>query len=327
MGYHINFGNHAFAVPGVVADHFIRLASETQLKVLLYLLRHGDEEVTAEQAAAFLHIGAEQAEEAFTFWAQTNVLDMGRTPVQTVPDVTAVPQPIPAAAPSPAVQKSSREIKLDPSEIAGMVEDSQDLKDLFFMAERTIGRPLNHMEQRSLIWMHSYLNIRSEVIMILLNYCISIEKYSIHYAETIALRWEQEGIVTMKLAEEEVFRMTKEHTYLTELRRMFEMKRNPTTKQKEYIAQWKAAGYPPELLQYAYEITIENIEKLNFKYIDTILKGWAEKGITTLEQAKQEQSSTPGKKPYKKKEEQMTEEEIEKMNAYLSLANQFEEDT
>ena len=42
MSYHINLGqwNSVFAVPASLVDQHIKLASEAQLKVLLYILRH-----------------------------------------------------------------------------------------------------------------------------------------------------------------------------------------------------------------------------------------------------------------------------------------------
>ena len=83
-----------------------------------------------------------------------------------------------------------------------------------------------------------------------------------------------------------------------------------------------------ELLQYAYEITIENIEKLNFKYMNSILEGWAQQGAATPEQAKQLRSASPGKTSRRKKlDAPPTDKEIEAMNAYLSVANRFKEGT
>ncbi len=331
MAYHVNFGAHAFAVPGVVADNFLRLANEVQLKVLLYLLRIGDAQLSTAQIAAFLKIEEEQVEDALQFWAQANVLQLDgveqsfpfTVPAQSEAAVLVTPAPEQTAS----VQRSSRNIKLDPAEIAAMLEQSQELRDLFSLSEKMMGRPLNHMEQRSLLWIHTYLNIRSEVILTLLGYCISIEKYSISYVESIAIRWENEGILTLVQAEAEIQRMKKEHTYIDTLQKMFEMKRKPTTQQKTYIDAWQTAGYSMELLQYAYEITIENIEKLNFKYMNTILEGWAQQGVTTLEQAKTLRTSTVSKSSRKRKQsEQMTEQEIEEMNAYLSVANRFKED-
>ena len=329
----IQYGSHVFAVPGDVVDHFIRLADETQLKVLLCFLR-SDGNSTAEQIASYLKISPEQAEEALQFWLQANILGEGGAPVTgfafaapaAAPAQTAAP-PAPAPDPAPVIlHGSSKEVKLDPTEIEAMLQDSSELSDLFSMAEKIMGSILNHMDQRSLIWMQSYLHLPTEVILTLLGYCVSIDKRSIRYAEAIAIRWEQDGIHTLEQAEEAVEQMRSAHTYENELRRMFEMKHSPTTKQKEYFDRWQAARYSLELLHYAYEVTIENTEKLNFPYMDKLLTEWTKAGAVTPEQVRS--LPKPGtRKPSRTKEQApITPQLADKLNAYLSAANRFKED-
>ncbi len=348
MGFQVNFGNAAFAVPGAVVDHFIRLAGEKELKVLLCVLRRPEETITADSVAAYLHIDTEAAQEALDFWVQADVLRRGEsapaasfsfavpaasTPVQEAAPAVA-PVTTPAAAETPLLdispvssQRSSREIKLDPSEIAAAVEGSQELSDLFSLAEKTLGKPLNHMEQRSLIWMCQYLNMPGSIILMLLEYCVSIGKYSISYAESIAIRWQSEGITKLEDVESVLQQMAKEQGFISELRRRFEMKRSPTSKQKAYIDLWQKAGYSMELIGYAYEITVENIEKLDFKYINTILESWAVNGVKDVAAA-QALREQPKENRAKKsaRQEPMSQHEVDEMNDYLSVVNRFKED-
>ena len=347
MGFLVNFGNAAFAVPGAVVDHFIRLAGEKELKVLLIVLRRPEENLTADSIAAYLHIDTEAAQEALDFWVQADVLRRGESALAAgfsfaVPASSPVQEAAPAALPvtTPAAaetqtldispvssQRSSREIKLDPSEIAAQVEGSQELSDLFSLAEKTLGKPLNHMEQRSLIWMCQYLNMPGSIILMLLEYCVSIGKYSISYAESIAIRWQSEGITKLEDVESVLQQMAKEQGFISELRRRFEMKRSPTSKQKAYIDLWQKAGYSMELIQYAYEITVENIEKLDFKYINTILESWAVNGVRDVAAA-QALREQPKENRAKKsaRQEPMSQHEVDEMNDYLSVVNRFKED-
>ncbi|MCR4647270.1 MAG: DnaD domain protein [Oscillospiraceae bacterium] len=332
----INYGSHVFAVPGDVVDHFIRLADERQIKVLLCLLR-SDGNADAAQIASYLKMDPEQVEDALQFWVQANVLDNGESAAASG---FAFAAPAPAAAPAapaaqPAEQQvvvvhgSSKEIKLDPSEIDAMIQDSKELADLFSMAEKLMGKPLNHMDHRSLVWMQSYLHLPTEVILTLLGYCVSIEKFSISYAEAIAVHWEKDGINTLPLAEEAVEQMRTSHTYEAELRRMFEMKRSPTTKQKEFFDRWKAAGFSMELLHHAYEVTVENTEKLNFPYMDKLLTNWTEQGAATPEQVKALPKPGAAQKPAasrKKAAEPVSPQLMDKLNDYLSVVNRFKED-
>lgn len=323
MEYQVNFGcwGNVFAVPTAVIDHFIRLASETQLKVLLYLLRNAGQVQDTAKLAAYFGISEEQADEAVQFWVQANILQSSGT-ADTKPQFDFAPSAAaePAAAAPPVqsrVQRGSKEIKLDPSEIAHSLEQSQELKDLFVCTEKVFGRLLNHMEQRSLIWIHSYLGMRSEVILLLLGYCVSIDKISMSYAESIAISWMERDITTHEQADAEIKRLNAEHSYLSQIRKMFEMQHAPTTQQKKYIEGWRTAGYSMELLQYAYEITIESIEKLNFKYINTILEKWAAQGITTPEQAQKLRSSSAAARS------SAAAQDSAELDEYLSVVNRF----
>lgn len=341
MEYQVNFGcwGKIFAVPNAVVDHFIRLASETQLKVLLYLLRNPEQTSKTETIAEFFRITEEQAEDAVQFWVQANILqlpgnsaeiplmsgmDFMQSPAITACTPAAPPKTPALPSPKPEIQRSSKELKLDPSEIAAELEKSQALKDLFTCAESACGKLLNHMEQRSLIWIHSYLGIPNEVILLLMEYCISIGKNSIAYLEAIAIHWYEQDITTMEEAEAEIQHMTESHTFTSEIRRMFQMNRKPTKNQQNFIDIWQNAGYSMQLIEVAYELTIEQIEKLNFKYINRILENWASQGITTVEQV--ERLRTANAKPTgtnKKRDTSISAKELEDLDEYLTTVNRF----
>ena len=337
MGFQINYGGFAFAVPADVVDHYIRLADGDALKVLLFALRHAQENITAESAAEYLRISPEKAAESLTFWEQADILRQNGAQTGTNFAFAApAPQEV---TPAPAVkhespvgsQKSSKEVRLDPSEIAETVENSEELTGLFTLAEKHLARPLNHMEQRSLIWMNQYLNIPSEIILMLIRYAVDNEIYSVSYAESIAIRWQSAGILTLEAAEEELKRMTRDHSFTNEIRRMFELKRTPTPKQKSFIDRWQNAGYPLDLIQYAYETTLDNKNDLSFPYLDKILQEWEKAGAKTREDAEKLQAQprpTQSKRTSKSKSQPpISQEELDEMNEYLSLANRFKEDS
>ncbi len=327
MEYQVNFGcwGNVFAVPAAVVDHFIRLASETQLKVLLYLLRNAGQGIDAARIAEYFRISEETAEESIAFWIQANILqptkETGSAQEQFSFMLPPAAEPAaPVKTEKTRVQRSSKEIKLDPSEIAHTLEQSPKLKDLFSCTEMLFGRMLNHMEQRSLVWIHDYLGMPSEVLMTLLGYCVSINKISVSYAESIAISWMEQDITTLPQAEAEIKRLTTEHTYLSQIRTMFEMQHSPTSQQKKYIESWRTAGYPMDLIKFAYELTLEKIEKLNFKYINTILEKWTSQGITTLEQAENSQ------KAFAASRVETSSQASAEMDEYLSVVNRFRKD-
>ena len=76
MSYQINLGqwNSVFAVPSALVDKHIKLASEAQLKVILYLLRHSGEEITSESLTKALSISLQELDNAIDFWKERGLI-------------------------------------------------------------------------------------------------------------------------------------------------------------------------------------------------------------------------------------------------------------
>ena len=305
MEYRINFGFKAFAVPSAVVDHLIRLAKENHLKVLLYLLRNPEQNCSTAKIAGYLRLDEELVKEALEFWTQANILQDASQPEPdierphfafSIPMTDMPQQPVPVSAPA---RKPDQKIRLSANtseelvgmsqqDIADMIRASQDLERLIRDSQNYFHRDPNSMQVRSLVWMHEYLGMKNEIILILLQYCSSVQKISTGDLDRIAYNWWENDILTEELARKQVARLKELHSYVAYIRRLFEMDSNPTKSQKELIERWQQTGYSEELLQYAHDLTIEGIGKKNFKYIDRILQGWTEKGITDLNQAKKE---------------------------------------
>ena len=74
MEYFLNAGiiGGIFAVPNAVVDNYIKLANESAIKVLLYVLRNANETLSSSGIANALNISENQVEEAFVFWENRN---------------------------------------------------------------------------------------------------------------------------------------------------------------------------------------------------------------------------------------------------------------
>ena len=292
-----------FGVPGIVADNFLKLATGGQIKVLLFLLRSSGKDLTAEDISAGTGITVQETEEAVLFWQQANVLAPDKeTPLSLMQPAAPAPQPVreeaPAAQPEPQPETRTAPARmplLAPSDIAQLVSGSPDITELFRAAEAALG-PLNHTMQNSLITMYTHLGLKKEVILILLNYCKSIEKTNSAYIEKIAYAWADSDINSLESAQDEVGRMTLSHDYCGMVMKQFEMKRRPVSTQMAFVEQWRTAGFSPELLRLAYERTIEYIDKLDFKYINKILLSWQENGFRTVADVEKSEADYRGKK-------------------------------
>lgn len=283
MEFMINSGawGTMFGVPHVVADNFLKLATSDQLKVLLYILRYSGRTITDEEISRNTGVSLSDVADSVMFWQQVNVLggqDYQNSSVQIPSQSNVSPETVPEIEKNnPSRQKQV----LKPSEISDIINNSSDISELFKIVESLLGT-LNHTQQNSLIWMYNYLGLKKEVILILIQYCINIDKTNSGYIEKIACSWAENEINSLEAAQEEVQRLTQFNDFTGIIIKKFEMSRRPTTKQREFISQWQNEGFSPELIGYAYEKTIEQINKLSFDYINKILLRWKQDGYTTI---------------------------------------------
>lgn len=319
-----------FGVPCIVADNFLKLATGEQLKVLLYILRCSGRSCTDEEIALNTGVSPQQAADAVMFWQQVNVLSpdsaaaensniMFAPPVSVNPN-TAAPQKQSA---TPQEDKATalprRKQNMTPSEISKMMKDSADISELFKTAEGCLGT-LTHTQQNSLIWMYTYLGLKKEVIITLLAYCVSIEKTNVSYIEKVACEWSENEINTLSAAQDRVSIMSEAREFSAKIKKTFNMSRQPTANEREIIALWKQNGYSFELIQYAYELTIERIDKISFKYINVILENWKNNGYTTVKHVKEAESDYRKKKKSGAKSGSDDDFDVDK---YKSLFNIF----
>ena len=325
MEFKVNCGiwGTMFGVPSIVADNFLKLATGGQIKVLLYLLRCSGKACSTEEISSNTGVTREEAEDAVLFWQQANVLSpynsVKAPPVSPVMTAPAVNEP-PLGNGQLTAEKviaPDHKTNLSGSEIAAIMNESKDIKELFTISETILG-PLKNSQMNSMIWMYDHLGLKKEVIITLLSYCASIEKVNTAYVEKIACSWAENEINTINAAQDEIQKMTASRVFEGRIMEIFQMPNRPTTKQNEIIQQWKTAGFSTELIKLAYERTLEQINKLNFNYINKILLSWRDSGFMTVKDVQKAENE------YKKKKAASSgspdDSDIEK---YDSVVNKF----
>ncbi len=307
MEVHLNPGSF-FAVPAAVADQ-LKLATHAQIKVLLYVLCHADAALTVGEITRACGVTEHEVEEAMCYWTQNGVLSNAPavpvTHVQTaaaVPPATAVQQPAqeaaapvqPAAEPRrSSVPVSSSSFRLRPDDIVRRRNENAAVAELLSCAEQFAKRPLNYTELNSLIWMHEYLGIQPELILILIAYCAESGQFQIRTMEQIAVQWQENSITTADLAKEDVQRRIEQRSYNGQMMHIFGMSKPPTAAQQEIFSRWCALRMPPEMIRIAYDKMRDNISmdagsRQQLKYMNGIIERWAAAGIYTPEGAEQE---------------------------------------
>jgi len=186
-----------------------------------------------------------------------------------------------------------------PTEISQHTSSDEQLRLLYEVAQNTLGKILSTADMQTLFWIYDYLGLSAEVIILIMNYAIREKKSTMRYIEKVAMNWADEGIDTSEKAEERLTLLDKKRTYEHHIKSLLGLNsRELTPSEKVIVGEWESIIKPNnELIIAAFEINIERTGKLSIKYINGILKSWAEKGIMTLEQISEEKK--PVSKPSK----------------------------
>ena len=159
-------------------------------------------------------------------------------------------------------------------DIASIIDGNPTLADLCAIAQETLGKTLANNDIETLYWFYDQLGFSPEVISMLLEYCVSMDKRSMKYIEKVAITWHENNIITMEEAQAYITRASKKDEYTASLRKLFGINdRNLSKTESLYLETWRDEfKMTADMVGLAYEYCIMAIGKLSFPYINTILK-------------------------------------------------------
>ena len=193
-----------------------------------------------------------------------------------------------------------------PARIAQLSQE-KEIRQLFFIAEQYLQRPLSSSEQSDFIYYYDTLKFSSDLIEYLLEYCISKGSSSRHYMRKVALSWAEAGISTVRQAKEETTLYNKD--YFTILNSFGIKGRSPAAFEQEMMSHWLSdLGFSMELILEACRRTVRQTHEPNFQYANKILEDWHQKKVSSLgdvraldlkRKAEQDRKPAPKREPAK----------------------------
>lgn len=163
--------------------------------------------------------------------------------------------------------------------------NSTNTKDMLRDIETLLARPLSPNEMSIYLNWQKEFGFSSELILILMEYCISKGKSDPRYIEKVALSWHDMKITTVEQAqnlikknEDKWISIRKILTYLG-INNMDIMK-----PQQDLIEKWLFMyKFSVDVILKACDICFERLNRADFKYIDGILSKWHKNNFKTLE--------------------------------------------
>ncbi len=276
---HIKKKESVFSVPTVFVDRYMPNADEVSVKVYLYLLCHlNDANLTIENTAVSLGVTDAKVIKALKYWHEQSVinfddadgaccvefmkLDAGSIAEQSDEKI-ADEKPAFAEPPKYLVKDINTALKSD-----------KNVRDMFLIAEQLLGKPLNHNDMKTMYSFYDWLKLPIDVIVMLLEHCTSIKKMDLRYIEKVAITWADKGIDNFEKANVYIKGQAKLARMEKKVKRIVQISgRDLTELETEFVRTWLQDYKATEAnIKEAYEITVINTGKMNFKYMDAVLK-------------------------------------------------------
>ncbi|MCR5747319.1 MAG: DnaD domain protein [Lachnospiraceae bacterium] len=285
-------------------DDYMSDANGAQLKVYLFLMRciEADEPVSVTLIADKFNYTETDIKRSLLYWARKGIVTLEfdeednlsgillNDPAKAVETDVTLPKKKPAKKQPEKVQPEVQQVvksvvqqkpAYSTAELANFSSQSE-IKELVFVAEQYLARPLTPTDMRSMLFIYDKLGFSEELIEYLIEYCVCKGKTSMRYIEQTALNWADAGVNTVEEAKGQI-KTFAGGDHAAVLKAFGITDRKPAAKEIEYIDIWKNEyGFSMEIILEAVGRSIMRTAKPSFEYTDRILKSWAENGVHTM---------------------------------------------
>ena len=270
-------------------------ASDIALRLLILLAAdesaRQDFDAAAERLAKQLKCSRAELDMAMAFWCGAGVADMveGDSPSSAEHD----PNPVESGKKSAKLMRAAGLPEYSSEELGDMLEQSGGKLQLVDEAQRRIGRMFNPREVSILVGLQNYLELDDQYIYVLLEHCARMGKTSMRYVETVAFGMYDEGVHDAEALAE---RLAQREAYAT-LEGKFKALigargRKLSAKEARFLNRWSdEMKYGFEMIEMAYEITVDTQHEYNPAYMNGILERWYSASITTPEDVRRDAES------------------------------------
>lgn len=273
---------NATAVSNEFIDQYMTAANGEYVKVFLYLLRHGEENVTVSSIADALNHTESDVRRALSYWKEAGILEEEAAPEE----IKKAGEALESREQKPEAESAVTAV-LEPPDMGNSYERMQRLTEdeefstLLYAIQQYLGKTFTQIECEKFAYFYDVLNMSAELLEYLAEYCAGGGHSSIRYIEKVALNWYQMGIRTREEARDYTQRFSRD---VSAVMKAFGItNRSPATAEQEYMKKWfREYGFDSAIVAAACSRTITATGAASFPYADKILSGWKESGVKTL---------------------------------------------
>lgn len=270
-----------FKVPNAAVDRCIAEASPVYLMVYLFALRQleaGNTQIANSQIAEALRVSTIDVVNAFLFYSSK-----GLVKIHNFTSVDDVDFDIEFCFQQPKSGGVEFRPSYKSSEISRQLSDNPKVSQMYHMVSQILGKTLSTADTELLYSLYDYYALPAEVILVLIEYFVSKGKRSMRAIEKEAAKWSSAGIDTVEKARRHIKKREEFLSYAYRVKKITGIgERSLSAKELQYINLWQNEYRMDfEMVQAAFELTVNQTGKLSFAYMNKILGSWAESGIRT----------------------------------------------
>ena len=158
----------------------------------------------------------------------------------------------------------------------------EELKILVSEAQTALGKVLSNADISTLLMLKDTCGLPLDVILMLIQYAISIDKGNMRTIERLGVSWANDGVNSVEEADNKIRLAGQRTKCYSIVSAAFGLKNagSPSKKQLDYCSTWVTEWkFSPDMLREAYERCVDSKGEMKFNYIDGILKRWHNNGI------------------------------------------------
>lgn len=264
-------------------------ANATYVKVYLYGLAkcyEGEGDISNAAIAEALDILETDVNKAWRYWKRVGLVHSVGKGVLVFSDCPVENEKKQETQTEPSKEKSAQETQtVSMKDIEKAMGINPGMKETIAMAEQLLKKPLSRREITSIYSFMQEYSMTQEMVIVLLEYCATMEKTSFPYIEKVAEGWHQSGVKTLEDATKVLNKLLKEIRMQKKCKKIFGLDRELSQTEQGYIARWVSdLSMSEAMIKTAYEKTVTNTGKISMPYMNSILKSWFDKGIKTVSQ-------------------------------------------
>lgn len=260
-----------FAVPCEIIDKYLENSSLEQIKTLLYILRYNNNFEKLNEFSSDVNF-----KKNFEYWKNLGIFDNNKN--NNITKNSNIVQE----------KRVNKYEKPDSSHVISRIKSSDEIYNLIQESQNALGRPLSSGDSAVLIMLHDTEGLPSNVILMLIQYAVSIGKSNIRYIEKTGINWALNNIDNISKAEKKIQDLTKSSILWKKFENLIGIEhRSPTSTEEEIVLRWYDNWHIDEdLIKCSYEICVNTKGKYIIKYMDGIIKKWKSQNINNLTQVK-----------------------------------------